>query len=137
MATKLAATSEAFLAAAIAALDSDVLSYTGGAASGDKIRMCKMQKGTRIEDIQVITDAANAAATLSAGWEYTDGSSNAPTEYINAGSVAAAARLRATSTVVPTVLAKDAYLILTVGGAAISAGTNVYAIPQAKYLGTS
>lgn len=106
----------------------DESTYVGGAAIADKIRLITLPAGTRVDDFQLSLDAANASLTLSAGWEYVDGSASAPAEFIAAGTAAATAGLTRANTTGPrTRLAKDAYLIVTVAGAAISAGTNVLA----------
>lgn len=100
--------------------------FVGGAASGDKIRLAILPAGLRVDSAVLSLDAANAGLTGSLGWEYVDGSASAPAEFIAAGTAIATAALTRDNVVGPhTRLAKDAYLILTTGGAALAAGTNV------------
>lgn len=137
MATKLAATSQQFLSGAYGgAKDGDLLTYTGGAAQNDVIRMCKAQKGTRLDDAILFNTVGSAGASAKVGWSYVDGSASDDDELIVATSIAAAARTRANSLVPPIVLAKDAYVIITITGAALGATDVLSLLTTQKWLGT-
>ena len=101
--------------------DSDVATAV---QSGDKIRLGVLPAGFRLEDSEVIvSDAFTAAVTANLGFEYVDGvdSTAVPqsaTYFGSALALSSAARLRNATTNAPVTLPKDAYLILTTGGAA-------------------
>lgn len=101
--------------------DSDVAT---GIQSGDKVRLGVLPAGMRFEDSQVIvSDAFSASVTANLGFEYVDGvdSTAVPqsaTYFGSALALSSAARLRNATTNAPVTLPKDAYLILTTGGAA-------------------
>lgn len=101
--------------------DSDVATAV---QSGDKIRLGVLPAGMRFEDSQVIvSDAFSASVTANLGFEYVDGvdSTAVPqsaTYFGSALALSSAARLRNATTNAPVTLPKDAYLILTTGGAA-------------------
>ena len=101
--------------------DSDVATAV---QSGDKIRLGVLPAGFRLEDSKVIvSDAFTAAVTANLGFEYVDGvdSTAVPqsaTYFGSALALSSAARLRNATTNAPVTLPKDAYLILTTGGAA-------------------
>ena len=101
--------------------DSDVAT---GIQSGDKIRLGVLPAGFRPDDSQVIvSDAFSASVTANIGFEYVDGVDSAAvpqsaTYFGSALALSSAARLRNATTNAPVTLPKDAYLILTTGGAA-------------------
>lgn len=101
--------------------DSDVATAV---QSGDKIRLGVLPAGFRLEDSEVIvSDAFSASVTANLGFEYVDGvdSTAVPqsaTYFGSALALSSAARLRNATTNAPVTLPKDAYLILTTGGAA-------------------
>lgn len=101
--------------------DSDVAT---GIQSGDKVRLGVLPAGMRFEDSQVIvSDAFSASVTANLGFEYVDGVDSAAvpqsaTYFGSALALSSAARLRNATTNAPVTLPKDAYLILTTGGAA-------------------
>lgn len=101
--------------------DSDVATAV---QSGDKIRLGVLPAGFRPDDSQVIvSDAFSASVTANIGFEYVDGvdSTAVPqsaTYFGSALALSSAARLRNATTNAPVTLPKDAYLILTTGGAA-------------------
>ena len=101
--------------------DSDVATAV---QSGDKIRLGVLPAGFRLEDSEVIvSDAFTAAVTANLGFEYVDGvdSTAVPqsaTYFGSALALSSVARLRNATTNAPVTLPKDAYLILTTGGAA-------------------
>lgn len=139
MANLNAATALQFLRAAPEGANvTEELLFTGTTvAIADVVRFGVLPLGTRVPDLQVTTDAANAGATISVGWAYVDGSASAPAEYVAAGtSVAAAGVVRANTTGARTTLAKDAYLTLTVAGASISSATNIRVRPTIQNMGT-
>lgn len=135
MATLKAATSEVFLAGAVGAVDTDLLVFSAGAAQNDVIRMAKVQAGTRLVDATLWNTVGDAGASAKVGWAYVDGSASDDDELIVATSIAAAARTRANSLVPGIVLAKDAYLIVTITGAALAAGHVLSLQTLQKFIG--
>jgi len=107
-----------------AAVDSDVAT---GIASGDKVRLGVLPAGFRMDDSQVVvSDAFSASVTGNLGFEYVDGVDSAAvpqsaTYFGSALALSATGRLRNATTNAPVTLPKDAYLILTTGGAANAA----------------
>ena len=85
-----------------------------------------MPQGYDLHDLQVIvSDSFGANVTGDVGFVYVDGvdSAEVPQDpaYFGTGFVlSAAARLRATSAKAPVKLAKEAFLVLTVKGAAVA-----------------
>jgi hypothetical protein len=96
---------------------------------GDVVRLGILPKGLRLTDcLATISVAFAASTTASLGFAYTDGvdltGANAQDAayFITAGqSLATAAVVRKTGIKAPLVLQKDAYLILTLAGAAQTA----------------
>lgn len=101
-------------------IDSDTAT---GIASGDKVRLGVLPAGMRIADSQIIvSDAFSASVTANLGFEYVDGVDvtavpQSATQFASAVALSSAARLRNATTNAPITLPKDAYLILTTGGA--------------------
>lgn len=96
--------------------------------SGDVVRIGILPGGLQLHDaLAIVSDAFATSTTAKIGFAYVDGvdSTAVPQDddyFFAALSTAAAGRTRATNTaVVPVTLPKDAYLILTRGGAADSA----------------
>lgn len=93
-------------------------------AIGDVVVLEKIPQGFVLEDAQLIVSTGlSATVTGSLGFLYVDGVDNtsAPQDaaYFGAGfNLATAARLRATGSKAPLKLAKEAYLVLTIAGAA-------------------
>jgi len=102
-------------------IDSDVAT---GIASGDKVRLGVLPAGFKMYDSQaIVSDAFSASVTANIGFEYVDGVDSATvpqsaTQFASAVALSSAARLRNATTNAPITLPKDAYLILTTGGAA-------------------
>lgn len=100
-------------------------------ASGDKVRVGVIPAGTLLYDSQVIVSTPMSAnVTLSIGFEYVDGVDSAivpqsATYFGTALAASAAARLRNATANAPVTLPKDAYLILTTGGAANAKASRV------------
>lgn len=93
--------------------------------NGDVVRIGVIPAGTRLIDgLAIISDAFRASSTFKIGFAYVDGSDSTDVpqddDYFFAALAAdAAGRTRATNTAVrPVVLPKDAYVIVTNGGAA-------------------
>lgn len=114
------------------------VSYLDGAASGDVIHLGKIPQGCAIFSGLLTTNAANAGATISVGWAYVDGSSANAAEFVAAGtSIATAGAVQFNNgAAARTVMAKDAYLTLTLAGAAMSAATDLFVRPAVTNLGT-
>jgi hypothetical protein len=90
----------------------------------NKVRFGVLDRGMRIEDgLAIVSDAFTAAMTGKIGFEYVDGVDDADVPqdddyFFAALALDAAGRTKANNTGVrPVTLPKDAYLILTVGGA--------------------
>lgn len=97
---------------------------TTAVANGDKVRLGILPGGLELMDeLSIVSDAFTAATTADIGFEYVDGvdDSSVPqdADYFDAAlDTAAQGRTRAANlAVAPVVLPKDAYLILTIGGA--------------------
>lgn len=119
-------------------LTNDLLyaAVAANAVNGDVIRFGILPKGSWVPDLHASTDAANAAATLSFGWAYVDGSAASAAEFMSATSVATAGLIRANGTGARTILAKDAYLTATIGGATFTNATNIRVRPVVSNRGT-
>lgn len=114
-----------------------VFTYTGAAAIGDVINMGVFPEGTHVDELALSSDTANAGMTVSVGWAYVDGSASAAAEFIATGTALATASLiRANTTGARTVLAGDAYLTITIAGAAMAAGTTLRARSMSSNRGT-
>ena len=94
-------------------------------ASGDTVKIGIIPAGfTLIDLLATITTAWSASVTAKIGFAYVDGedSTDVPQDddfFVAAGqSLASAAIVRKTATTAPVTLPKDAWLILTTGGAA-------------------
>jgi len=105
--------------------DSD---QTTAVANGDKVRVGILPAGLELMDsLAIVSDAFAGSTTANIGFEYVDGVDDSDVaqdaDYFNAAlATSSAGRTRAANTAVkPVVLPKDAYLILTVGGADHSA----------------
>lgn len=96
---------------------------TAAVASGDVVRIGLIPAGFRIHDSQVvIATGMTASVTGSFGFQYADGVDDATvpqsaTAFGSALAMTTAARLRNATTGKSFVLPKDAWLILTTGGA--------------------
>jgi len=98
--------------------------HASAVGNGDKVILGVIPGGTQLADAEVIiSDAFTASTTADIGFEYVDGVDDADvpqdSDYFFDGlDTASAARTRCSQALAPVVLPKDAYLILTVGGAA-------------------
>lgn len=96
---------------------------TAAIASGDKVRLGVIPAGTTLLDSQAIVSTAFTAAVVGdLGFEYWDGVNSAAVpqdaQYFGAALVLnATGRLRNATTKAPVTLPKDAWLVLTTGGA--------------------
>lgn len=104
-----------------AVVDSD---STSAAASGDVVRIGIFPAGTRlIGSLAIVSDAFTASVTAKIGFAYVDGvdDSSVPQDddyFYAAVALNTAGRYVATNTGVrPVTLPKDAYVIVTIGGA--------------------
>lgn len=92
--------------------------------SGDVVRIALLPAGLQLQDMQAtISDAFTAATTASIGFLYADGVdvAAAPQDaayFVSALATSATGVSRKTGVKAPLTLAKDAYLTLTIGGAA-------------------
>lgn len=105
-------------------------------AVGDKVRMGVIPAGSTLVDaMAVVSTGLTATVKGDLGFEYVDGVDAAKTPqdaaYFGAAlDLAAAARLRNTSTKAPVTLPKDAYLVLTTSGAANAKAARVDVVLQ-------
>ena len=110
-------------------------------ASADVIRLGVIPQGFRIDDIDmIVTTAASASTTASIGFLYTDGVdvTAAPqnaTFGFSAKTTAATAYLRMDQPNAPITLAKDAYLVATIGGASWAKACQITIMVHGVYLG--
>lgn len=95
--------------------------------SGDIVRIGILPAGLELQDmLLIISDAFAASTTASVGFLYCDGVDVAAAAqdaayFVSAKATDATSVSRKTGVKAPLVLAKDAYLVLTIGGAAHSA----------------
>lgn len=121
-----------------AAIDSDT---AAAIASGDVVRLGVLPAGTKLQDAQAIVSTAfSASVTGSLGFAYVDGVDSAAVPqdaayFLNAQTLAAAARVRANTAKAPVTLPKDAYLILTTGGAANAKAAKLDALIEVELVG--
>lgn len=86
------------------------------AAVADKVRLNKVYAGTKVFGAKIISGALGAGVTVSLGFEYVNGEAGgSATAFLNAATRAAAGKDE--SAAAPVVLAYDAYIIATIGGA--------------------
>ena len=106
-------------------------------AAGDKVRLGVIPAGSTLVDaLAVVSTGLTATVKGDLGFEYVDGvdSTKVPQDAAYFGAaldLAAAARLRNTSTKAPVTLPKDAYLVLTTSGAANAKAARVDVVLQA------
>ena len=117
---------------------------TGAAiASGDKVRLGVIPAGSTLLDSQIIVSTAMTAAVVGdLGFEYEDGvdSTAVPqdADYFGAALVLnATGRLRNATTNPPVTLPKDAWLVLTTGGAANAKASRVDVVLTVASEGTA
>ncbi|MDH1337420.1 hypothetical protein N5D77_25375 [Comamonas thiooxydans] len=105
-------------------------------AVGDKVRLGIIPAGSTLVDaLAVVSTGLTATVKGDLGFEYVDGvdAAKAPQDAAYFGAaldLAAAARLRNTSTKAPVTLPKDAYLVLTTSGAANAKAARVDVVLQ-------
>lgn len=134
--TTLRATLETLASGAVKGSDS-----AAAAGVGDVIILEKMPQGMVLEDAQaIVSTALTASVTGSLGFLYADGvdSADAPQDaaYFGAGmNLNTAGRVRATGVKPPIKLAKEAYLVLTIAGAANAKAGRVDFIVHGERLG--
>jgi hypothetical protein len=97
---------------------------TAAIASGDKVRLGVIPAGsTLLDSVATVSTPFSASVTANLGFEYVDGVNSAAVpqddDYFGAAlALSGAAVLRKATTTAPVTLPKDAWLILTTGGAA-------------------
>ena len=120
--------------------ESKPVTFTGGAANGDVIRLAKVRKGSLVTDLQLFTNQGNSSASVRVGYAPVDPDSSLLADdnaFLTTSAIGSAVRLRANSTVAPTPFEEDVYLTVTVSGAAISASTVVTVVPTVRNEGTN
>ena len=121
-----------------AAIDSD---SAAAIAVGDVVVLEKLPAGMVLEDAQVIVSTAmTASVTGSLGFIYADGvdSTDVPQSATYFGSALvlnATGRLRCATTNVPVKLPKEAFLVLTTGGAANAKASRIDVIVHGERMG--
>jgi len=114
---------------------------TTALAIGDVVRLNALPAGMLLEDAQIIiSNAMTALTTGSLGFLYADGvdSTDGPQDatYFGSGiALSTAARLRCTAAKAPVTLPKDAYLVLTIAGAASDEASRLDVIVHGERLG--
>lgn len=109
--------------------------------NGDVVVLEKLPAGFVLEDAQVIVSTAmTAAVTGKLGFVYADGVDDAAVpqddDYFGAAlALNATGRLRAATTNPPVKLAKDAFLVLTIGGAANAKASRIDFIVHGERMG--
>jgi len=113
-------------------------------ASADVVRIGIIPAGVELHDaLSIVSDAFTALATADVGFAYVDGvdSTSVPqdADYFNAAlAINAVGRTRAANTAVaPVILPKDAYLILTIGGASLAAVGILDVIVEGRMVGVA
>lgn len=108
---------------------------------GDVVYLERLPQGMVLEDAQtIVSTGLTAAVTGSLGFAYIDGVDDATVPqdpaYFGAGiALNAAARIRATGTKAPVKLPKEAYLTLTIAGAANAKAGQVDFIVHGERMG--
>lgn len=104
-----------------AAVDTDTAAAVG---NGDKVYLGLLPAGFLLQDaVAIVSDAFSASVTANIGFEYVDGvdSTAVPQDadyFFAALALSATSRTRMTVANAPVKLPKDAYLVVTTGGAA-------------------
>lgn len=108
-----------------------IYTYAAGAASGDTItfsgdQLGKIPNGAILLDSQLLIPGSTTSLTASVGYQSTDGDTSTTnatntTFFNSATAVATAGRYAPTSLNAPVVLPKDAWPIVTIGGASLPA----------------
>ena len=88
------------------------------AAIADKVRLNKLYAGTKIYEVKMVNAALGASSTVSLGFEYVDGQSGGSATALLAATSTASAAATREGAIAPIVLAYDAYITATIGGAA-------------------
>lgn len=104
--------------------------------AGDKVRLALIPAGSKLLDADAWVEDAVATLTLSLGFDYADGSAGDDEAYfLSAADVAAGGRFRANQNKPPLVLAKDAYLIATLGVAVFGTANQLDVVAQYDFIG--
>jgi len=102
--------------------------YTGSAAQNDKVYLGLIPAGVRVYPPTVLHTAGGASTTLTLGFEPTDGTPAADTNYwLDAADVATAGA--ATSTAEPITFDRPVKLVATIGGGAFASGSISVIVP--------
>lgn len=121
-----------------AAIDSDT---TAAIASGDVVRLALLPAGAKLQDAQAIVSTTfSASVTGSLGFAYEDGvdSTAVPQDaayFLSAQALSSTGRFRANTAKAPVTLPKDAYLILTTGGAANAKASKLDVLVEVELVG--
>lgn len=114
---------------------SEDYSYTGAAAQGDKVYLGIIPAGVRVHGVRVLNSAGGAGATVTVGFEPTEGTPAADADYwLNAAAVATAGSKDSASA--PITFDRPVKLVATIGGADFAAGSLV-AIVTGKVVGAA
>jgi hypothetical protein len=85
----------------------------------------KVYAGTKIYDIKLVNAALGASTTVSLGYEYVNGESGGSATALLAATSTSSAAATREGAVAPVVLAYDAYITATIGGAVASGQLDV------------
>lgn len=105
------------------------------AAIADVIRFAKMQANVRLLDAAVFTDTDVASGTIDFGYTSDSGDNDDPDHFLAAEAIGTAGRFRANTATPPVVVPEGFSLDLTVGGAAIPAGTVITVVVEYEFIG--
>lgn len=106
--------------------------------AGDKVRLMRMQAGTKLLDAVAFVEDAVATLTLSLGYEYVDTSLSASDDaayFFSAKDVAAGGKFRADVNKAPIELVADAYLVATLGVVAFATTNKLDTIVDYDFTG--
>jgi len=94
---------------------------TANLSAGDRVKLCKLEKGIKVLDIHACTEDNLTDLTLSFGFEYEDAalaSLDSDVYFMDAVAAATAGVFRKSKPLPPPEMAGDAWLVVTFGVAA-------------------
>lgn len=123
------------------ATNASTSSGTAALAINDKVYLTSLPAGMLLEDmLLIVSDAFTVGVTCDLGFEYIDGTDNAtvPNDltYFGAGiALSAVARIRQTNAKALVTLVEEAYLVMTIKGAAVAEVGRVDVIVRGERMG--
>lgn len=110
-------------------------------ASGDVVRLGTIPAGTKLQDLQAIVSTTfSASVTGSIGFAYVDGVDSAAVPqdaayFLSAQALSSTGRFRCNTGKAPVTTPKDAYLILTTGGAGNAKASKLDVLLEVELIG--